>query len=106
MSKKRPSCIQRFYFKHWKDKKRAYIIYEWTGADTGGDIYIFIEPDEYREWHIIIRSTGDFRFFSEVEETVGYSLKYRRATKDDYPLVRGTYLLSVQDKNGNELENF
>lgn len=94
-----------FIFQHWKEKKRAYIVYEWTGVDCAGDIHIFIEPDNNGEWHIILRSAGDFRY-QNLEETIGFSLKYKRATVDDYPLEKGTLYLSVRDEKGKEVEAF
>lgn len=94
-----------FIFQHWKEKKRAYIVYEWTGVDCSGDVHIFIEPDNDGEWHIILRSAGDFRY-QELTEWVGYSLKYKRATDDNYSLEKGTFYLSVRDEKGNEIDGY
>ena len=97
---------RNFILKHWKEKKRGYIIYEWSGCDSGGRTHIFVEPDSSGEWSVILRSTGDYRY-QNLEETKGYSVKYKRATSDDdYPFKIGTYFLSVLDENGEEVDKF
>lgn len=97
---------RNFILKHWREKKRSYIIYECSGMDSGSETYIFIEPDGNGEWHLILRSVGDFSY-QNLEETKGYSVKYKRATSDDdYPFEIGTYFLLVLDENGKEADKF
>jgi len=100
---KQLSEARTFIFKHWREKERGYIIYEWSGVDSGSDTHIFIEPDSNGEWYLILRSAGDFRY-QNLEETKGYSIKYKRATVDDYPFKIGTYFLSILDENGKVVE--
>lgn len=103
--RKQLSEARSFIVKHFKDKKRGYILYEWSGIDSGSETHIFIEPDDRGKWHLVLRSAGDFRYQS-LEETKGSSLKYKRATEDDYPLEIGTYFLSILDENKKEIEGF
>lgn len=91
---KQQSEARSFIVKHLEEKKRGYIIYEWSGADAGGEIHIFIEPESNREWSVIMRSAGDYRY-QKLRETKGYSTKYKRAkSDDDYPFEIGTSLLN------------
>ncbi len=96
---------RNFIYNNWKANKRAYIVYEWTGVDTGSDTHIFIEPDENGKWTIALRSTGDFRYQKKVIEDRGISLRYKKATKND-PFEQGTFYLSVLDKNGDLIDKF
>lgn len=93
-----------FIFEHWKTRKRGYITYEWTSCDNGGKYHIFIEPNKNGKWQIILRTYNNYRYEIKLDETKGYSIKYKRATKDDYPFEPGTYYLSLLDKNGKEIE--
>ena len=45
-----------FVWQHWNAKKRSYIVIEHQGCcSADGKNHIFIEPDEKRQWHIVIR---------------------------------------------------
>ncbi len=103
---KKQSEARSFISKHWKDKKLGYITYELSGYDSGSESYIFIEPDSNGEWSVISRSTGDYRN-QNLEETKGYSVKYKRAASDDdYPFEIGTSFLTIRDENGKVVDRF
>lgn len=104
--KKEKIKAREFIWNHWKAKKRAYIAYEWTGADTGGDIHIFIEPDDKGRWFFALRSTGDLRFMLEIRETKAHLIKYKRATENAHWLEKGEWYLSLLDENGEEVNGF
>ena len=103
---KEQSVARSFIAEHLKEKKRGYVIYEWSGMDTGSETHIFVEPDSNGEWSIIMRSAGDYRY-QNLEEIKGYSTKHRRATSDDdHPFKIGKYFLSILDENGKIVEKF
>ncbi|MBX7175094.1 MAG: hypothetical protein K1X72_29220 [Pyrinomonadaceae bacterium] len=97
---------RQFLLNHWKEKKRATIKYYWSGADVEGEGYFFIEPDDNGRWRIIIiREYFGVGFIdNNLSLFEATSMKYKRATKDDYPFETGTYYLSFIDKNGEEVE--
>lgn len=91
---------REFIYKHWQDKKLAYIILEFEG-EGGGEFYVFIEPNKDNDWHIVWRAKSkDFSSYIQNEEMT--LLKYKIATKDDYPYKVGTKYLSFLDKDGRE----
>lgn len=103
---KQQSVARSFIAKHLEEKKRGYIIYEWSGIDCSGVIHIFIEPNYDGEWYIILRTVGDYRQ-QNLRETKGYSVKYKRAkSDDDYPFEIGTNFLTILDENGSVVKKF
>lgn len=91
---------REFIYKHWQDKKRAYIILLFDG-EGGGEFYVFIEPDKNNDWHIVWRAEFE-DFSSNFQNEEMKSLKYKIATKNDYPFKVGTRYLSFLDKDGKE----
>lgn len=83
----------------WKEKKRTLLIHEWTGADCGGEIYYFVEPDENGNWHILIRQMGR-AYKIDSEEAI--FIKRKRINKDDSPRIPGKFYLGFVDKNGRQ----
>lgn len=97
---------RNFILNNWQAKKRAYIVYEWTGVDNGNDFYYFIEPDENGRWHIIKRweivfPTYDAGFFQQVKSQDIRDVKRKSIPKDDY-WKSGKYYLQFFDADGNE----
>jgi hypothetical protein len=99
------SQVRKLIFKYWEAKKQAYINYVNCAGDSCSEIHIFIEPDNNGKWLIVLRYTGDLRY-PFLEEERGFSLKFKRATEDEYPLGKGQFFLSVLDKNGKEIAGF
>ena len=101
-----------FIWSHWRAKKRAYIIYDWTGHD--GDTRIFIEPDKSGRWVIVWRFKNNcmdcmYQIGEDgMKTTLGvidwkfYSIKYKRAQEDEYGSKKGERFLSLFDANGEE----
>lgn len=101
---------RRFILNHWKKKKRAHIIYDWSGIDASAEIHIFIEPDGNGKWHIISRWEGDRRtFFYEdvpkIYEHQAVRVKSKKMTKNTYPFHAGEYYLIFIDENGQEKDS-
>lgn len=97
---------RKFIFKHWKEKKRGFILYNVVGADCITDVHIFIEPGENGKWRIVEMfdySLNRYAFYEDdLSLTIYNSVKFKRATKDDYPFEIGEYYLSFLDENGKE----
>lgn len=91
---------REFIYKHWRGKKQAYIILEFDG-EGGGEFHVFIEPDKNNDWYIVWRAEFN-DFSSNVSNEEMKSLKYKIATKDDYPYKVGTKYLSFLAKDGKE----
>lgn len=91
---------REFIYKHWQDKKRAYIILLFDG-EGGGEFHVFIEPDKNYNWHIVWRAEFN-DFSSNIQNDEMTALKYKFATKEDYPFRIGTKYLSFLDKDGKE----
>jgi len=99
---------RNFILKNWKEKKRAYIIYEFNGVDMGSDIYYFIEPDENRVWRVVERwktsRLGIISVIHETNERIFYRLSKNRISKNTDESYLGSFYLRFFDKNGNEIE--
>ncbi|MEP7038309.1 MAG: hypothetical protein ABI891_08200 [Acidobacteriota bacterium] len=95
---------REFIYKHWQEKRRAYIILEFDG-EGGGEYNVFIEPNKNGNWHIVWRSKySNFErgFSSNILDEQMTSVKYKTATdtEDDYPFEVGTKYLIFFDKTG------
>ena len=95
---------RRFIFNHLESKKRGYIIYYWSGIDAFSETHIFIEPDKSGRWQIILRNSGDTRYFTKVRETIGYSVSFKSETEDNS--FETTDFLSILNENGKEIKKF
>ena len=99
---------RKFILKHWKEKTRAKIKYEWSGVDTEGDIHIFVEPDDKGKWRIIWidKYYGfDLQDRDNLRMEEFYSVKFKLAKNDDFSEI-GNYYLSFSDENGKEIRGF
>lgn len=95
-----------FIFKHWQEKKRAYLIIEFGGFDNFSEFYVFIEPNDKGEWKIVWRKEfSDFEreFSSNVSNQEMSSVQYKIAAKEDHPYKVGTAYLIFLDNNGEEV---
>lgn len=99
---------REFIYKHWQDKKRAYIILE-NNCDVCRESYVFIEPDKNGNWHIVWRAEfSDFErgFSFNISNEEMTSVVYKIATAENDWYEIGTKLLSFLDKNGKERHLF
>ena len=109
-SKKR---ARDFILKHWQNKKRAYIIVEYSGSDVFGQQHVFIEPNENNQWEIIWRRDDDTSiismrgFQSNISVETARFIKTKRATKENehYPHKLGTSYLVFLDKDGKHINS-
>ncbi len=97
--------VREFIYKHWEDKKRAYLILECNAHC--GEYYVFIEPNKNGDWRIIRRSEfSNFErgFSTNISNEIITSIKYKTATdsEDDYPFEIGTKYLIFFDKEGKK----
>ena len=98
---------REFIYKHWQEKKRAYIILECNGHCK--EYYVFIEPDKNGDWHIIWRAEfSDFEraFSSNISNEEMTSVIYKIANDDSQGFVIGTRYLSFLNKDGKEIHLF
>lgn len=98
---------REFIYKHWQDKKRAYIILECNNHYCS-EYYVFIEPDRNGNWGVVWRSkTSDSErgFSSNTSSEEVTSVVYKIAVEDDW-LEIGTKILSFLDKDGKEIHLF
>lgn len=96
--------VREFIYKHWQDKKRAYIILEFN-CDSCSEYCVFIEPDKSGYWHIVWRrefSNFERGFSSNISNEEMTSVVYKIAGEDDW-LEIGTKILSFLDKDGEEI---
>jgi hypothetical protein len=98
---------REFIYRHLINKKRGYLVYHWTGADVFGERHIFIEPDENRNWRIIIRwdvITQDLGLGSyyEIDSIEAVRVERRRITENDDRPRAGTFYLIFLDQEGEE----
>lgn len=101
---------RNFIWEHWQNKKRAYIIVTFSSVDARSDAHIFIEPDTNGQLHIVwIWERFDSEYDAD-QDNLDFvevsSMKYKRATEDDYEQKTGTYYLSFLDENGEEFVGF
>ena len=97
-----------FILNRLKGKKRGYIVYEWTGVDNGNDFHIFIEPDEYGNWHVVERSEKVYSILSKDDFRQIKSLDIRQVrrklvTEDTDRWTPGKYYLIFLDKDGEQV---
>jgi hypothetical protein len=99
---------RNFILKNFREKKRAYIIYEFSGADMGSDIYYFIEPDKNNVWRVVERwKTSRVRpdsWIHEINESVFYKIKKNPVLKNSDKYQLGFFYLSFLDKDGKKIE--
>lgn len=105
--KKFRSKVRDYIWQHWRDKKRAYIILEYSGIDSQSDAHVFIEPGKNGQWHI------DWKWETETVRQAAdiHSIKFKRAKEDGhtnkdgyYSVYLDKYYLSFIDKDGEEVE--
>lgn len=95
-----------FIFKHWQEKKRAYIILEFGGVDNFSEFHVFIEPNSKGEWKILWRKElSDFErgFLPNISNEEMSSVEYKIAAKEDSRFKLGTSYLIFLDNNGEEV---
>jgi hypothetical protein len=115
MLKEIPKCqidkakARKFIWKHWQNKKRAYLVVTFSSVDNSSDAHIFVEPDAKGNWNLIwiwerfgMWARRGYNFdLLEIN-----SVKLKRATKGDYEYLPGEYYLSFLDKDGEEATNY
>jgi hypothetical protein len=98
-----------FIWRHWKEKKRGYIIYDFSGTDTMNEFHFFIEPDEFGKWRVVQR----WKEFSpppnplglyEIKEESASFIKRRPNTKDDGVYEPGKYYLIFLDQHTEQID--
>lgn len=99
---------RNFIFNHLKNKKRGYIIHEWSGVDTMGEFHVFVEPDENENWKAVIRWIPPRVIFSwndyyEIKTEKAFTIKRKRITESDDRRREGKFYLSFLDKEGEEV---
>lgn len=93
---------REFIYKHWQDRKRAYLILECSYHCSA--YYVFVEPNKNGNWNIVWRSKySDFErgFSSNISNEEMTSVVYKIATEDNWSEI-GIKLLSFQDKDRKE----
>jgi hypothetical protein len=100
---------REFIVKHWKEKRRAYIIYIWCGVDVCGDTHFFIEPDSNANWQVVIRRKRYYTVVGwenlfKVESEEAISVKRKKEKKNLYSYHSGEFYLQFLDKNGEEVD--
>lgn len=95
---------REFIYKHWQQKKRAYIILGCNGHCK--EYYVFIEPDINGFWRIVWRAEfSDFErdFSTNILNEDITSVVYKIAKEDEFSSYEvGTKYLSFLDKSGKE----
>ena len=96
-----------FIWKHWREKRRGYVIVKLGSEDAQSDAHIFIEPDELGVWHIAWRWERVFGMNVKPGEVGDMpdirSVELKRATKKDYRFIAGASYLSFLGEDGNEV---
>lgn len=96
---------RNFIWKHWTEKKRAYIISKWLDEGVSCDSHIFIEPDEKGKWHIIDKTLCNFRAAKpQFTETEIHFIKFKKADELDYEFKSNTLYLALFENEGDERE--
>ena len=101
-----------FIWKHWRDKKRGYIVVTMTSPDAASDVHIFIEPDDAGAWHVVWRWESLYCASCPRPDTPSTtyqlpemrSIEEKRATATDIDWPIGTRYLVFLDAYGNEVE--
>jgi hypothetical protein len=96
---------RQFILKHWKEKKRGYVVVKYRSVDAESHSHIFIEPDENGNWRIvwtIERIFGLASCWGDVDKTADIrSVEQKRATRHDWEFEPGTLYLNMTDENGD-----
>lgn len=71
-----------FIWKHWQDRKRAYLKLTISGIDHTDTSHIFVEPDDSGRWRIYWRHLGPGEL---VDEPTAYSLMWAKPNGWDRP---------------------
>ena len=100
---------RKLILKHWKEKKRAYILYTCNGYHGASEYHIFIEPNDSGDWHIVSRwetyyTVVGWENLFKVSSTEAFSVKHFRKTKYDDINTIGKFYLKFFDKNGEEID--
>jgi len=100
---------RNFILQNWQNKQRAYIVYEFTGADMSCDVYFFIEPDEKGEWRIVERWQTSYLSFdgtvvSKIYENITYQIRMHPVPKKSDKSYIGKFYLSFSDRAGNKIK--
>ncbi len=74
-----------FIWGHWQEKRRGYIIIQFTYDDGRSDAHLFIEPDESGNWHVVWRRKSlPVGYLGEIEQFPDIrSIEQSRAGNDD-----------------------
>lgn len=100
---------REFIWQHWKEKKRGYIVYDFTGVDTMNEFHFFIEPDESGNWRVVQRwkqfqpSPNPLRIYETKEEAAPF-IKRRPATKKTKVYEPGKFNLLFLNQYGEEID--
>lgn len=99
---------REFILNHFNSRKRGYVVYEWTGIDSGNNFHIFIEPDESGNWHIVERSeiySSSFGIadFHQVKSSDIRAVKRKLRTEDTDRWTPGKHYLMFFDKDGKQI---
>ena len=100
-----------FIWKHWREKKRGYVVVTMTSPDSASDVHIFIEPDIGGAWRVVWRSELLYCACPEphtpgeiYESAEMRSIEQKRAGETDIDWPVGTRYLVFLDASGNEVE--
>ena len=118
LSRSAPACQSSyrkgrdFIWKHWREKKRAYIVVMITSPDAGSDVHIFIEPDAANVWRIVWRAESLYCASCPKPDKSGQiyesreirSVERKRAAETDVDVPVGTTYLVFLDAEGTEVE--
>lgn len=105
-------CYSRardFILKHWKDRKRAYIIIDVVNTHCDKERHVFIEPDDNNEWRIVWAkdiNTETRGFNPNISVRSARSIKTERANQDTIYYKKGSSYLAFLDRNGKQIDDF
>ena len=68
------SQARTFLWRHWQDRKRAYLLLTLSSVDATSTSHVFVEPDEVGRWRVYWRGV---RHNSEVDDSpTDYSMEW------------------------------
>jgi hypothetical protein len=98
---------REFIWSHWQQKKRGYVVVSMSSVDAGSDAHIFIEPDQNGNWQVTWYWEHIYGMAScpgDVDKKMSpiRSVKFKRATRDDWDFEPGTTFLKMTNEDGDD----
>jgi hypothetical protein len=94
-------AAREFLWNSWRNKKLAYLTYNFNGVDASAEYHILVEPGESGKWHVLLigerwaTPPNAGLFIEDIRR-----IKFKTAGENDNPYEAGTKYLVFLDKNG------